>query len=158
MEGVEFRQVRDEDTEVLYDLHVRGLKESGSFIPNPEGRDVFDKDFLNLREHYLGNKGEFLVVETNGKIIGMGALQKVDETTGEIKRMRIEKEYQGKGLGKTMLEKLIQRAKELGYKRLTLDTSTNQIPAQRLYESFGFKEYKREPFHNLVVVHYERNV
>ena len=158
MENVQLRQFQDGDTEALYSLHIRGLQQSKGFIDDPEGRKVFDKDFLDLRAHYLDNRGEFLVAESDGRIVGMGALQKVNDSTGEIKRMRIEPEFQGKGLGKTILERLMVRAKELGYKKLILDTSTNQIPAQRLYESYGFKEYKRAPLYDLEMIYYEKEI
>jgi N-acetylglutamate synthase-like GNAT family acetyltransferase len=51
----------------------------------------------------------------NGRIIGTGALQRLDETTGEIKRVWLLPEYQGQGLGYQMMARLIETAREKGY-------------------------------------------
>jgi len=73
----------------------------------------------------------------------MGALKRIDEEKAEIKRMRVSKQYQRRGIGKTILNLLEESARSKGYTRLILDTTVNQIPAQRLYENKGYVEYKR---------------
>ncbi len=91
-------------------------------------------------------QGAFYVTELLDEIptiIAMGALKKVSDVTGEIKRMRVAPEYQGRGIGTHMLALLEKRAVELGYKELQLDTSTLQEAAIHLYQKSFYREYKR---------------
>ena len=157
MENVLLRQFSEEDQEALYELHIAGLEQTNSLISG-EAREVLDQDLKNICNTYIHNNGEFLVAKTDNKIVGIGGLKKVDKETAEIKRMRVEEISQGKGIGSLILDKLIERAHELGYKKLILDTSTTQIPAHRLYESRGFREYKREPVYGQETIFYKRDI
>ena len=57
--------------------------------------------------------------------------------------MYIHPDYQGKGLGKSLLSEIITTAGALNYKLIKLDTLGPKMPAAvRLYQSFGFKETK----------------
>jgi N-acetylglutamate synthase-like GNAT family acetyltransferase len=85
------------------------------------------------------------LVELEGVIIGMGALHQIREKTGEIKRMYIRPAYQGKGYGRALLQKLLQKAKEFGYYSIYLDSARFMTTAQHLYRSFGFIECKEYP-------------
>jgi len=85
-------------------------------------------------------KGIIYVLEDAGKIVGMGALKELEEGIGEIKRMYICPKYRGKGLGKEMFKKLIEKGKEFGYSTLRLETADFMTQAQNVYRSAGFKE------------------
>ena len=93
-------------------------------------------DFTSLRPP----KGIIYMVETEGNVVGMGALRELEEEVGEIKRMYIRPKYRGRGLGKKLLKKLIEKAKEFGYSTLRLDTADFMTVAQNIYRSIGFKE------------------
>lgn len=148
--GITFRQYEDEDQKEVYDLHIAGLKSAGTFTEDPEARMELDKDFSRIKQEYI----DFPLALINGKIVGMGAIKNIDENTAEIKRMRVKPELQGQGIGKMILDKLIAKAKELGYKKLILDVAEQQEVARHLYESRGFKEYKRGEFYGDVAVYY----
>ena len=60
--------------------------------------------------------------------------------------MRVVPAYQGRGYGQRILDELEARARALGYRTLHLDTSTLQIPAQKLYEKNGFREVGRDSY------------
>src|SRR5687767_3232869 len=97
--NIVLRRFEKKDENAVYNLHVVAMKQAGTFIDIPKLRDQWDKDFKNIEEIYIHNRGEFFVVTINDKIIGMGALKKVDESTAEIKRMRVEPSLQSKGIG-----------------------------------------------------------
>ncbi len=84
----------------------------------------------------------------------MGALKKKSDSVGEIKRMRVHPYYQRKGLGQLMLNKLEDKARQLGYKELHLDTTTKQIPAQKLYEKNGYRQASRISYAGLDIIFY----
>ncbi len=152
------RRFEIKDKEAVYNLHVKAMKHAGTFAEAPDLRTAWDKDFQNIEEVYINNKGEFFVVTIDGKLIGMGALRKVDETTAEVKRMRVEPSLQGQGIGKMILDKLIERAKEFGYNKLVLDVAEKQAGARHLYETRGFKEFKRGQLGGQETIYYEREL
>jgi N-acetylglutamate synthase-like GNAT family acetyltransferase len=85
------------------------------------------------------------LVELDGVITGMGALDKIGKKAGAIKRMYIRPSYQGKGIGKALLQLLLQKAKEFGYNSVYLETASSFAAAQHLYRSFGFIECDAYP-------------
>ncbi|MHA2104563.1 MAG: GNAT family N-acetyltransferase [Candidatus Hodarchaeales archaeon] len=87
--------------------------------------------------------GTFFFTKTDGIISGMGGLRKIDETTGEIKRMFVKPIFRGKKIGRLILENLVSKSNFIGYKKLKLDTIVFMKSAIGLYKSFGFKEISR---------------
>jgi putative acetyltransferase len=151
MGKVILRQYRNSDKDAAWQLHVDGLNQTGSFSFNPK----LDADFKDIKGTYIKNGGEFFVASLDDIVIGMGALRKIDVDTAEIKRMRVSIKHQRKGLGSMILEKLIERAQKLGYKKLILDTSEKQNAAKQLYEKYGFQEYDRKKLGNHKTIFYE---
>jgi GNAT superfamily N-acetyltransferase len=74
--------------------------------------------------------------------VACGALKHFDDQTAEIKRMYVKPEYRGRGLSKTILSELEDKAKELNYNRLLLETGLKQPEAMSLYNKFGYKTIK----------------
>lgn len=152
---IRFRGYKEEDFEQVWNLHERALREAGAFIV---GHGVWDDDLKNIPAVYDNAGGVFVIAETAGMIVGMGALRRVDNETAEIKRMRVLPELQGKGLGTRMLKLLESKAKELGYKKLILDTSLQQQAALHIYTKHGYKEYKRGELGGLTTVWMEKDI
>jgi len=59
-----------------------------------------------------------------------------------MKRLYLRKEARGKGIGRVLANKIIEKARELGYKKMQLDTIETMKEAIALYKSMGFKEIK----------------
>ena len=59
--------------------------------------------------------------------------------------MYVRPAFRGKGIGRSLLEKLIEAAREIGYWRLRLDSATFMTEAHRLYHSLGFKDIEPYP-------------
>lgn len=136
---ITFRQYQASDHDAVIILHKLALEHTDAFAKN----GVWDDDLENIPHVYLQN-GDFQVGYVDGKLIAMGALKRVSTDIAEIKRMRVHPEYQGKGIGQTLLAMLEAKAKELGYKTIQLDTTVNQKAAIKLYEKNGYKEIRRE--------------
>ncbi|MBI4058154.1 GNAT family N-acetyltransferase [Candidatus Gottesmanbacteria bacterium] len=148
------RQFILQDNEIVWKLHFAGLDQMGANA----GKGPWDDDLNHIEEVYLQNGGEFLIGEYKGQIVAMGALKKTSDTKAEVKRMRVDPKFQGRGFGQRMLEELEKRARELGYTVLHLDTSTKQGPAQKLYLKNGYKEVGRATFHGLETILYEKQL
>ena len=76
--------------------------------------------------------------------VGCGALRRIAEATGEIKRMYVRHTARGNGVGRVILTALEDEARQLGMKRLVLETGVHQLEAMALYERMGFARI--EPF------------
>lgn len=92
----------------------------------------------NIQSHYSGATGCFLVLVDDEKVVGTGALRRLDAGTCELKRMWFLKEYRGHGYGKQMAHRLLECARQMGYTKVRLDTAPQMAQAVRLYESLGF--------------------
>ena len=147
------RRIRSNESAEVKALHKVALEGTGGYHPGP-----WDKDFENIEGVYLKNGGEFLVMIDGDKIIGMGAIRRVDDITGEIKRMRIRPDYQRQGHGKAMLDALESRARELGYSKIVLDTCVVMKAAQKFYEKNLFMKYGNETMSGIEVILYEKRL
>jgi putative acetyltransferase len=88
------------------------------------------------------------------QLAACGAIKDLGHGEGELKSMRADPEFRGKGAGKAVLAHLLKVAQERGYTRVSLETGRPEpfLPARRLYESHGFVEcppfadYREDPF------------
>jgi ribosomal protein S18 acetylase RimI-like enzyme len=93
---------------------------------------------------YLQNGGTFLMMRSGGRVIGTGALRRLEDGVGEIKRLWLLPEYHGQGLGNQMLARLLAAARERGYTRVRLETdAVHQTRALAFYRKVGFTEIPR---------------
>jgi len=136
------RSYTSTDQQAVEHLHVFAIQQTGAYL----GRGPWDDDVYAIEEVYLKQQGAFLIGEYDGLFVAMGALKHTSPERAEIKRMRVRPEYQGRGYGQLILDELEARARALGYKILHLDTSTLQIPAQKLYEKNGYREVGRDTY------------
>jgi len=95
----------------------------------------------------------FWSVWDGATLVGCGALKQMSATEGEIKSMRTPRALRRRGAGRAVLGHIIAEAKRRGYRRLNLETGSQDgfVPARTLYESFGFTycgpfgDYKPDP-------------
>ncbi len=131
---MELRRYQATDFESVWRLHHVGLEQMGVDL----GDGPWDDDLRNIEGAY--RDGEFLVGLIEGRVVAMGGIRRTSETVGEVRRIRIDPQFQGRGLGKSMMRSLEARARRAGFCRLTLDTTAKQEPARRLFEKCGFRE------------------
>ena len=152
---VKIRRYRESDNNSVWELHHLALEPTGAMLP---GGQWNDNDLNDIEKEYIDNGGDFFVGTINNRIVCMGAVKKKTNIIAEIKRMRVHPDYQRKGLGQLMLDKLEDRAHQLGYKELHLDTTTKQIPAQKLYEKNGYRQTGRTSYDGLDILFYEKKL
>lgn len=99
-----------------------------------------DRDLTDIEGYYTDRGGVFELIETaDGRLLGTAALYPMDEQTVELRKMYFVEELRGRGWGSLMLRRLIDRSRELGFKRIYLETASVLTEATRLYEKFGFE-------------------
>ena len=100
----------------------------------------YDFDTLKTMYMYLNNKGELYFIEIleDNEFIPIGDVTFWQE---DIPIVIGDKKYRGIGIGKKVLEAIIKRAKELGYKELKMrEIYTYNVASQKLFESVGFSK------------------
>jgi len=95
----------------------------------------------NLKaQHLEDGRGTFLVARDDSRAIGCGAIRLLDQTTAEVKRMYVEPDQRGKGVGRALLARLEASARQFGARRLVLETGTHSPDALALYRRAGFTQ------------------
>jgi putative acetyltransferase len=84
--------------------------------------------------------------DTDGTLLGVGAIKELDPSQVEIKSMHTAAEARGRGVGRAMLDHLLSVARSRGYRRVSLETGTTPgfTAARAMYVSRGF--VPAEPF------------
>ncbi|TFK61342.1 acyl-CoA N-acyltransferase [Pluteus cervinus] len=87
----------------------------------------------------------FWVVELEGEVVGCAGLDlhKNQPTHGDLRRMAVSPDHRRYGIGKLLMNKIMDRAREYKLESVSLSTPVYQIPARRLYESYDFVEERR---------------
>ena len=128
----------------------------GNFEDN-EVHKLLTKHFIELRAaspkgstHVLDIPGlkvdsiKFWSLWENGKLVGCGALKILDIDHGEFKSIRVHDDFRKKGYGTKIIENLINKARGLNIKRLSIETGAGQFfkPARKLFEKCEFEPCK----------------
>ena len=133
---------------------------------NPKVNELLTKHFIELRSvspagstHVLDITGlkdqsiKFWSLWDNDELIGCGALKFLDKIHGEFKSIRVVDKFRKKGAGEKIFNHLIEEAKKLGIKKLSIETGSGKFfePARKLFINFGFQpclpfaHYKEDP-------------
>jgi len=83
---------------------------------------------------------EFTVAEVDGKVIGCGALHVLWDDLAEVRTVAVEKSFHNQGFGHLILEKIIERAREVGVERIFCLTFQTKF-----FGSHGFVEIEGTP-------------
>ena len=142
------------------------LKSIEGNFDNPEVNELLTKHFVELRA--ASPEGSAHVLDINGlkipsikfwslwddeKLIGCGALKFLDKEHGEFKSIRIHDNFRMQGQGVNVINHLINEAKKLKIKRLSIETGAGDFfqPARKLFKKTGFAVC--EPF-----AHYKEDI
>ena len=108
----------------------------------------FDEELRSLPGQYSPPAGRLYLAEVDGEVAGCIALRPFAKDMCEMKRLYVQEDFQGLGLGRKLAEAVIAEAVSIGYKRMRLDTLPVMRAAINLYRSLGFKEiapYRENP-------------
>lgn len=120
------------------------LDEYGRWIGIDLGFQDFSRELDSLPGEYGPPRGVFLLAWCNNIAAGCVALRPLQDDRCEMKRLFVRERWKGEGLGRRLAEAIIDRARQLGYRAMRLDTLPNMTAAIALYRSLGFRE--SEPY------------
>ena len=134
------RQATNNDIPHIKKIVFSCLTEHG-LLPDPTGKD---SDLDDIENNYLSNNGFFGVAINTGTnhIVGTFGLHPASEKILELRKMYLQKDCRGKGLGKFILSCAIQIGREKHYQKIFLETISPLTAAISLYKKMGFKEIK----------------
>ena len=130
------------------------LKSIEGNFDNPEVHELLIKHFIELRSvspegsaHVLDIAGlkdpfiKFWSLWDENNLIGIGALKFLDKEHGEFKSIRVSDKFKDKRNGSKIINHLINEAKKLNIKRLSLETGAGEffLAARKLFNKCGFK-------------------
>lgn len=104
------------------------------------------EEFAQMEQMYGESEGVFLLAFDHTEAIGCAGVRKLENGTAELKRLYVRDAYRGYGVGVALLEKVIEHARRLGYRKIRLDVIPTLQKAKKLYLSFGF--YEIPPYFN----------
>ena len=106
--------------------------------------DLSFQDFRSEMEYfeqvYGPPDGCYLLARIDGHLAGGVGLRKIDTGICEMKRMYVFEDYRETGIGRKLCEVLIRKARNMGYRKMRLDTLKRLDRANRLYTDVGFYE------------------
>lgn len=100
----------------------------------------FGEERIGLPGVYGASGGALLLAVDNDQPAGTIALRRLDQISGEVKRLYLRPQYRGQGVAKRLLEAVIERAGALQYEWLYADTLPSMKEALRLYAGVGFEK------------------
>mgnify|MGYP001593972483 CR=1 FL=1 len=133
------------------------LKSIEDNFDNPKVHELLIKHFIELRSvspegstHVLDIAGlkdpsiKFWSLWSEDDLVGIGALKFLDKEHGEFKSIRVSDKFRGEGNGLKVITHLINEAKKLDIKRLSLETGAGDFfsAARKLFNNCGFKPCK----------------
>lgn len=108
---------------------------------------AFDRELATLPGKYAPPSGRLLLASVEDRPAGTVALRDLGDGTCEMKRMFVDPEFHGRGVGIALAESIIREAKSAGYALMRLDTGSRQREAQGLYRRLGFQTV--QPYYEL---------
>ena len=102
----------------------------------------FATELATLPGDYAPPRGRLLLARAGAAddVAGCIALRPLDDERCEMKRLFVRLDHHGGGLGRRLIERLVDEARSIGYRTMVLDTLPQMRAAQHLYQAFGFRD------------------
>lgn len=145
---MQIRYIQQSDNPVLAKIIRATLAEFGA---NHPGTVYYDASTDALFELFQKSRSVYYVAENeDGQIIGGGGIfstEGLPSDTCEFVKMYLLPEARGKGIGKSIIEKCLKTAKDLGFAQIYIESMPELKQALKVYEKFGFS-YLKAPLGN----------
>ncbi len=107
--------------------------------------EAADLELLNNpRESIIAQGGQLFFAQIGGTTVGTCAAQKLSDGDWELAKLGVDREYQGRGIGRRLCESVMEFCWSHGAERIIIETNTILAPAVNLYCSLGFRQFTPE--------------
>ena len=118
----------------------------------------FDQELAQLPGAYAHPRGTMRLARVNGTAAGCCALRPLDAVdyanACEMKRLYVQPQFRGLGLGRRLAEEILEAARLAGYASILLDTLDDMETARAMYEDLGFIEIPPYYYNPVAGSHY----
>ena len=148
MASINIRAFRSPDAAGVRDLFIRvnralapdGMAEAfEAYIARS-----LEEEIDRVETYFAERRGAFFVAESTGTIVGMFGLEDAGSGAAELRRMYVDPDRRGLGLGRQLLDMSERAARDMGFIRMALSTSELQGAALALYRTAGYTETHEE--------------
>jgi GNAT superfamily N-acetyltransferase len=101
---------------------------------------VMLEEDMNTLDKFMPPKGRLLLSYVEDQPMGIACLKALTDEIGEVKRMYVRPQARKRGLGRALLNQLLEEAHQIGYRRIRLDSARFMAEAHQLYRTNGFRE------------------
>jgi putative acetyltransferase len=139
MDDFTIRKILPDDNSVVANIIRSVMTEFGAV---GSGFSIEDPEVDTMYESYQMDRAEFYVVASGSRVLGVGGIAPLaggESDTCELKKMYFLAETRGRGLGRRMVELLIDRARHHGYRQIYIETLRRMEAANHLYRKLGFQ-------------------
>lgn len=95
---------------------------------------------MKMLDKFMPPKGCLLLGYLENQPAGIACLKALMDSIGEVKRMYVRPQTRRVGLGRALLNQLLEEARQIGYERIRLDSARFMTEAHQLYRNSGFRE------------------
>ena len=128
------RSYCDGDHGVVANLYTNGLL-AGQIAPSDTGADI-----EHIQDAYFSDPATHLwVAELDGRVVGMVGVVRDQEHTAEVRRLRVQKDWQQTPIGARLMETALGHCKQHGYLKVVLDTRFDPEAVLDMFDRFGFQ-------------------
>ncbi len=118
-----------------WDIPAIDVLEGELFPHDPWSTDQWWRELAQMHNHYF-------VVESAGVLCGYAGLS-VSGSDADIQTVAVADSFQGKGIGRKLLNQLVDRSHELKVAFIFLEVRSDNVSALSLYSLFGFHEISK---------------
>lgn len=148
MEDINIRPIQPSDNAAMAKIIRQSLEEFGA---NRPGTVYFDDTTDHLFELFQSTPtSAYFIAERNGTLLGGAGIfptEGLQEGTCELVKMYLSPSARGMGLGRHMINRCLEVAKQTGFSSVYLETMPELKKAVSVYEKFGFS-YLKGPMGN----------
>lgn len=137
---IEIRSILPDDDEALSAV-IRQVMSEFSAVGN--GMSIRDAEVDGMYEAYRGERSAYFVAIKGKALLGGAGIAFLDDCDAddvcELRKMYVLPAGRGIGLGRKLMDRCQEVAREMGYRRIYLETLDNMYHARHLFEKYGFR-------------------
>ncbi|HMB00563.1 MAG TPA: GNAT family N-acetyltransferase, partial [Spirochaetota bacterium] len=134
-DSIIIRNFEPKDNDAVYALILSILETEYSDL----SAEAYLDDIGNITANYQNDGDHFFVCEDNNRIIGTVAVKQEDKKTALLRRLFLNPNYRGKGIGKQLIQTAIDFAKSKKFKMIYFDGNNHMLHIKSILEKVGFK-------------------